>query len=123
MEKSEKKSLREGVTSNNQSIRLMDTGLPQNSADFYRRGKSRVFQVPDGFTFSQWAKIRGYNITPVWSLNRLIEVYHICVQRKNKVYLDMDGDLLETMVKAIEVHHERGKVNYDKLEDYLCEKQ
>ena len=120
MRKAEKKSLREGVTSNNQSIRLMDTGLPQDSADFYRCDTSRnFFQVPYGFTFSQWVKIRGYCITPVWSLNRLIEVYHICVQRKNKVYLDMDGDLLETMVKAIEIHHERGKVNYDKLEDYL----
>lgn len=78
------KKLQNSYTTHEQSKRLLELGLPADSADcFYRCEDSDYIYVLYNKSFSRMQALMKYKkeIIPCWSVGRLIEIYHICVSR------------------------------------------
>lgn len=100
------KQLQNNFTTPEQSKRLLELGLPADSADLgiiedIMHGGIEVLQIP----YSQWCK--GYeNIsTPCWSVGRLIEILCICKKGEDVSFYTWTDkvDLVEWIIYKIEV--------------------
>ena len=85
------KNLQDNFTTPEQSKRLLELGVPADSADLYYHPKYRRNEKGAGY----WSKPRiledghtlgyeqsysaYYDLLPCWSVGRLIEIYEICV--------------------------------------------
>lgn len=58
-----------------QSKRLLELGLPKNSADLYYNKFGALEAIPEYRNFNEFC---DYTDTPCWSAGRLIEIYLIC---------------------------------------------
>jgi hypothetical protein len=102
------KKLRSNFTTTEQSKRLLELGVPADSADMYYHtdiGFTRFYSEPEVIPscelFSTGNSVYIYDI-PCWSVGRLIEIYEICTQTKfkrvqqtdNLVYLSPLEDVL-----------------------------
>lgn len=82
------KKLQNNFTTQEQSKRLLELGLPADSADCIIKNNKHVYKYNFDMepTMTQLIErlntddcINVYN--PCWSVGRLIEIYHICVSR------------------------------------------
>jgi hypothetical protein len=67
------KKLQNNFTTPEQSKRLLELGVPADSADMYY---TRTNPIPK--VYIEGTTRHAYH-TPCWSVGRLIEIYHICV--------------------------------------------
>ena len=58
-----------------QSNRLLELGLPKNSADLYYNKYGALEAIPEYRNFNEFCDSTD---TPCWSAGRLIEIYLIC---------------------------------------------
>ena len=82
------KKLQNNFTTMEQSKRLLELGVPADSADFYWIFKDSVVPtiVNEGTVFSAWEKTHKLichdtDMIPCWSVGRLIEIYNITCDR------------------------------------------
>lgn len=70
-----------GYTTPEQSKKLLTLGVPIDSADmYYKHIMLAPYMFSDGVLFSVYSKVK--DITPCWSVSRLIEIYEICSGKK-----------------------------------------
>lgn len=72
------KTLQKNYTTPEQSKRLLELGLPSDSADcYYDQYQILNFrtELDYGYDFFEL----NFRFIPCWSVGRLIEIYHICV--------------------------------------------
>ena len=115
------KQLQNNYTTPEQSKRLLELGLPADSADLgivedIMHGDTEILRVP----YSQWCK--GYeNIsTPCWSVGRLIEIVDMCSVKQDyvgKFEFEINKSYIQTMVYLIiGLLHDK-ELDFSKLEE------
>lgn len=89
-------------TTREQSKKLMDIGVPADSADcYYNKYINMPYVFNKRVTFSKYAKVE--DIIPCWSTGRLIEIYEICLGLYYSHSRDDAGDnLIESIINKIE---------------------
>ena len=115
------KQLQNNFTTPEQSDRLLELGVPANSADCYRTNKyeRRIRQyAPE--TSSDFFTNHPHQ-TPCWSVGRLIEIYTICCPTDVlQEFLDelncVEGQVY-AMVKTFEIAHENSVLDFSLLEE------
>ena len=100
------KQLQNNFTSPEQSRRLLELGLPTDSADFYwnifNDGSHTKYPNYICYRDIEWWNIDS-EVIPCWSVGRLIEIIMLCgVSAKHKLRPILDSDLYETYDTLIE---------------------
>jgi hypothetical protein len=117
------KKLQINFTTPKQSKRLLELGVPFDSADCYNTTK-HIGKIPESATYkdvwkmSKWRDKNDNHIEmyPCWSVGRLIEIYHICVSRGFSFNVCFPNLMNEIMYEFGEAHR-NGWLNLSKLED------
>ena len=80
------KELQTNFTTQEQSKRLLEIGVPADSADcyYYAVGEKWGWEKP---ALRDESKPLGYNCTPCWSVGRMIEILHITYKQDLREYL------------------------------------
>ncbi len=121
------KKLQNNFTTPEQSKRLLNLGVPANSADLYwhlgceeliwvRNTKSELRE--DLFDILIYGKTAN---TPIWSEGRLIEIITIC---REEIYTRLlfsrvdDHTNIENLIHYISAEIENGHIDFSKLDNY-----
>lgn len=116
------KTLQMNFTTPEQSKRLLELGVPADSADlFYSKFECETFgNIPTLCYDKKYSDIvpDGYekDYLPCWSAGRLIEIYHICVSRGFSFNVCFPNLMNEIMYKLGEAER-NGWLNLKKLEE------
>ena len=110
------KILQNNFTTPEQSKRLLELGVPADSADLYYQDYGSIPMVV--WTLTQPRDLRRCILKPCWSVGRLIEIYDICC------CYDEDCDVvygketyIETFISAIEEAILDDMFDFSKLEE------
>ena len=115
------KQLQCNFTTIEQSKRLLELGLPADSADCYNVIDSDVYNKDDirvrqnDYEIS-YSFFNNKHYNPCWSVGRLIEIYHICVSRGFSFNVCFPNLMNEVMYKLREANN-NGWLNLKKLEE------
>lgn len=93
-------TLQNNFTTHDQSKRLVELGVPADSADCYYDTSKNLFVLPEDATFKEYC--HGRDI-PCWSVGRLIEIY--CIARnvtKRVITMHCLLDIVSTYEAEIE---------------------
>lgn len=76
------KKLQHGFTNPEQSKRLLELGVPADSADmYYKHTMLSPYLFSNGVPFSVYSKVE--DIIPCWSVGRLFEICKLCEPKKD----------------------------------------
>lgn len=119
------KQLQNNFTTPEQSKRLLELGVPADSADMHMSYSSH-----DSYSAPQWNDVRvtayqsyfpTLDIIPCWSVGRLMEIYDTCdaeyMHKGWDTYFDLTIDYIEFVVRMLEFDIPRGKIDLSRLED------
>lgn len=118
------KKLQNNYTTPEQSKRLLELGVPADSADMYYHKEigftsfySEPEVIPSCELFSTGNPVYIHDI-PCWSVGRLIEIYHICVGPgcSFTFHVCFPNLMNEIMYKLGEAHR-NGWLDFSKLEE------
>lgn len=113
------KTLQNNFTTPNQSKRLLELGVPADSADCSIDKFGRVHKIPQdnwNLLFSQLKQQTIYTIHPCWSVGRLMEIITIChLSRDNRFCFKKD--MCESLVETICGFIKYGEMDFSKLEE------
>ena len=124
MESGNMKTLQNNFTTPEQSKRLLELGVPADSADCYllrtiTKGDTFIVEVLHDELYSKkdkFAKILEY--LPCWSVGRLMEVFYICtlyeLHKFSTRYWKVNT---EELMRDYEVAAEENKLDFSKLEE------
>ena len=116
------KTLQNNFTNTEQSRRLLELGLPADSADMYYSKMSTetfwsLYTIGSGATYTSISTPPcDFMFVPCWSVGRLIEIY-VIARGVDTAYLPIERD--EDMVKyLIRLYKEKvTDLNFSKLEE------
>jgi hypothetical protein len=113
------KKLQNDHTSPEQSKRLLELGVPLNSANCIREVRTgMVFFMQDGRVtegyLSLYNSARGEEAEPCWSAGRLMEIYGICMGVEGFFYCK--GNFIDEAVRRIEGSVKNNLLDFSKLE-------
>ena len=114
------KKLQNNFTTPEQSKRLLELGVPANSADcYYTNQHSLIWIKSDVDKIDFNAKVGGKNFfLPCWSVGRLIEIYHICDKPGCSFSFHVCfQNLVSEMIYKIAEAKEHGWIDFSKLEE------
>ena len=128
------KTLQNDFTTPEQSKRLLELGMPEDSANLCYRfytdlsGDTIMWDAPSVITENQhieWShKLTSGDTAylPCWSVGRLIEIIcncHIITNQfmENWICCDKDTNLIELLISDIEVYIAAGHMDFSKLEE------
>ena len=112
-----------------QSNKLLEIGVPANSADlFYKRHlgkKDEYFEepkvLPDGQSFSSWCGTENGVDTdvyvPCWSLGRLQEIWAICTLEDWKYKEALMGHV-QWIISDLEFEKDVANIDFENLKNY-----
>ncbi len=112
------KTLQNNYTTPEQSKRLLELGVPKDSADcFYlREHPDRLCILNDGKTLSE-LRLQLYmaHAMPCWSVGRLMEIYDMCVMNSTGSWADYTTRLnyVNYLVSCFEI----SDFDFSKLEE------
>lgn len=108
------KTLQNNFTAPEQSKRLLELGVPADSADLYYQDYGSIPMVV--WTLTQPRDLRRDILRPCWSVGRLIEIY-IIARGLDTAYLPIERT--EDMIKyLIQLYEEKTKdLDFSKLEE------
>lgn len=114
------KQLQNNFTTPEQSKRLLELGVPADSADCcyscYSDGTVLNKEAPDIIPFDYCReKEKWLNDIPCWSVGRLIEIFIICtpyVEIRLRLRL-----IIEQLIASYEDVKKQGLIDFSKLED------
>jgi hypothetical protein len=103
--------LQNNFTTPEQSKRLLELGVPADSADCYLDHK-RPYVIQDEEIYNL---IKLGSILPCWSVDRLMEIYGICSRLyTHNMWLQ---DALTCILADIEFAFDYGNIDFSKLEE------
>lgn len=112
------KKLQSNYTTPEQSKRLLELGVPANSADcYYDQYQILNFrtELDYGYDFFEL----NFRFIPCWSVGRLIEIMNICAKPKEQATMVEEmlycKDLVELLVYMIEANKQ--VIDFSKLEE------
>ena len=116
------KKLQNNFTTIEQSKRLLEIGIPADSADMYYHLANHQYYVRDEFSIKQHDFFEFYKniFYPCWSVGRLIEIITIC---REEIYTRLlfsrvdDHTNIENLIHYISAEIENGHIDFSKLED------
>lgn len=131
------KQLQNNFTTPEQSKRLLELGMPADSADMMWDGtfnnenewEFEPFPTFEDKPFSFWQSLYRHidscNILPCWSVGRLIEIMTICYKwdllscASFRIYVtDIIGhNLINQLINDLSLEISRGKMDFSKLEE------
>ncbi len=114
------KLFQSNFTTPEQSRRLLELGLPADSADMYY-SKLHSFDdygepciIGENATFSSISEHYRFDYLPCWSVGRLIEIIMLCgISANHKLKSVFDSDLYETHSTLIEYRIQELEENDD----------
>jgi hypothetical protein len=112
------KKLQSNFTTPEQSKRLLELGVPADSADcFYHEGGKWVGMFQFGDKISDFPARFGR--TPCWSVGRLIEIYLLCAELKKPqmIFINEDVLMMDRMVNELCCMAESERLDFSKLEE------
>lgn len=135
-----KKNLQFHITSQKQAKRLLDVGLPRESADMIWRDMGHLHSIVgpyETFTIEEWEihdhetkrdRREGYFQTaePAWTIGRLMEIFDICYVGDNgwdewprtTEMTECAGSMLEYIVGTYERAAKENGFDFSKLNEY-----
>lgn len=111
------KTLQNDLTTIEQSKRLLELGVPKDSANHYY-GKDGKLHYIDGTI--PYSLLWETGCTPCWSVGRLIEIYKICNPADSlleAVHLGLNFDLITILMTSFEAAIGVGCMDFSKLEE------
>lgn len=127
------KTLQNDFTTPEQSKRLLELGIPVDSANFSMTENGKNVEALDGILYSEYINRAPNNLSrsrflPCWSVGRLIEIAHICSdstlsykEEANEIQKFKEEHKCETLIEAVIVCIEDavsiGSINFSKLEE------
>ena len=120
------KNLQNNFTTPEQSKRLLDFGVPADSADFRQPkdngldGKEYIIFY-NMFPFSKEVEstiFDGDNLLPCWSVGRLMEIITTCHLSRDNRFCFIE-DICESLVETIFRFVKYDEIDFSKLEDKL----
>ena len=119
--------LQNNFTTPEQSKRLLELGVPADSADMYYHLANYQYYVRDEFSIKQNDFFEFYKniFYPCWSVGRLMEIFDICcysetdVNEKWENYneLHKGQTYINYIMYVFDHNYMCGKLNFSKLED------
>ena len=112
------KKLQNNFTTPEQSKRLLELGVPADSADLMydiSEIERETYDFPT-FVYGRFSRYTDGLYVPCWSVGRLIEIYHICVSSGFSFHVCFPNLMNEIMYKLGEAHR-NGWLNLKKLEE------
>lgn len=106
------KTLQNNFTTPEQSKRLLELGVPADSADCYH-GKDNKIHIFDGSIPKKLAYV--VNCVPCWSVGRLIEIIFVCWYGQQEMKLTRQYHGIDAIVESIERYI--GYLDFSKLEE------
>ena len=119
------KKLQNNFTTPEQSKRLLELGVPADSADCYRRMSERSLSR----LYERWTDAELHkkffthipDVTPCWSAGRLMEIYTNCYQPDNDLEESLtftrNQDYIDVLMKVYEEGVKYGDLDFSKLEE------
>lgn len=112
------KTLQNNFTTPEQSKRLLELGVPADSADCYYTNQHSFIWIKSDVDKIDWnASVGSKNFfLPCWSVGRLIEIRDICA----KYYIthaDFKGNYIENIIMSFYAIHATNGFDFSKLED------
>lgn len=112
--------LQNNFTTPEQSKRLLELGVPADSADCYYQDYGSIPMVV--WTLTQPRDLRIGVLKPCWSVGRLMEICSICSiwpfpNEINITRRDVDFSIVETLVNRFEELANYYSLNFSKLEE------
>lgn len=116
------KTLQNNFTTPEQSKRLLELGVPADSADCYYAPFTRGVQVRHEPYELRSTFFDEYPFSPCWSVGRLMEIWEICVGVKfdRRTRLGVPLPLIEDCIEHIEFAlnpYSEVEFDFSKLED------
>lgn len=114
------KKLQNNFTTPEQSKRLLELGVPADSADCYYQDYGSIPMVV--WTLTQPRDLKRGILKPCWSVGRLIEILSICSTTPfpNEITItrrNVDLSIVETLINRIEELANYYSLDFSKLED------
>jgi len=108
-----KKTFNNNFTTPAQSQRLLELGVPADTADcgIVKYLGVEILAVP----YSQWCKEYENISMPCWSVGRLIEIYLRCC--RNQLVIKRAEFGVADLVSMLEICHLKGWFDFSKLEE------
>ena len=126
------KTLQNNYTTPEQSKRLLELGVPADSADmYYCRMRTKEFGLPyligcDATYTSISTPPCGFIFAPCWSVGRLIEILLLChpsneasVMFDNPLYDVSNCTNIEWCIRVLESSLQCGRMDFSKLEEWI----
>lgn len=116
------KTLQNNFTTPEQSKRLLELGVPADSADCYllrtfTKGDTFIVEVLHGELYSKKDKFTNIlEYLPCWSVGRLIEIYNICAHGSYTLTKE-PKDLIEHILSRYDWEIRNVGMDFSKLEE------
>lgn len=122
------KTLQKNFTTPELSKRLLELGVPADSADcFYLKVppvKDYVYVLTNNRTYTEQVNISEFtyrDFIPCWSVGRLLEIYLRCSDREcfshNEITFDYDEPILDLVYELFVVAAGLNELDFSKLEE------
>ena len=107
------KKLQRNFTTPEQSKRLLELGVPADSADMYY---TRTNPIPK--VYIEGTTRHAYH-TPCWSVGRLIEIYLLCAELKKPqmIFIKEDVLMMDRIINELCYMAESERLDFSKLEE------
>ena len=108
------KTLQNDLTTIEQSKRLLELGVPKNSANNYY-GKDGKLHYIDGTI--PYSLLWETGCTPCWSVGRLMEIYDLCTGKVATNVMYCEEEYVLGIITAIEAAVKYNYIDFSKLEE------
>lgn len=119
------KTLQKNFTTPEQSKRLLELGVPADSADFYYEERASLsgkweYKLHIGecvaIKHNLFSYRNGY-VVPCWSVGRLMEIIRICNLTAEKPWVYIEQDNIHAMITAITDGVNNRMLDFSKLKE------
>lgn len=108
-------SLNSNFTTIEQSNRLLELGLPKNSADLYYNKFGALEVIPEYRNFNEFCDTTD---TPCWSVGRLMEIFVIARGYEDGLMSINGRNSIEYLIRLFAMNRdEKFKFDFSKLEE------
>lgn len=124
------KKLQNDLTTPEQSKRLLELGVPADSANYYYQKTANFFgeweYIPYigesvAFKWDLFSYRKGY-IIPCWSVGRLMEITYICDKKKIDIRImdlctNPNNTIMQQLIDILEYAIKLNDIDFSKLEE------